>query len=136
MNKMLKITAAAAMAVNVFALAGCGGREAHPIATTNLGDASMDCASINREIAANNENIRATLHEKHTGQAKNAALGVGGIIFFPAWFFMDPKSPEKKEINAYQTRNKVLADLGRQKKCHVQQTLQISSSPAQKAQNK
>jgi len=126
-----RIAALAALALS-FVLAGCGGREAHPIATTNLGDATMDCGAIDREIAANNENIRATLHEKHTGQAKNAALGAAGIVFFPAWFFMDPKSPERKELDAYRTRNQVLASLAAQKKCQVRQGVQVEEQPPQK----
>lgn len=98
---------------------GCGGREAHPVAVTNLNDSGLDCAAIEREIMANNQNIRTTLKEKSNGQLKNAALGVGGLIIWPAWFFMDPKSPEKVEITAYQNRNNVLKNLANQKKCKI-----------------
>lgn len=108
-----------ALMVMMNMLSGCGGREARPVAVTNINDNRLDCASIEREIIANNDNIKTTMKEKSNGQLKNAALGVGGLIIWPAWFFMDPKSPEKKEIDAYQNRNKVLVSLAKQKKCRI-----------------
>lgn len=99
-------------------LLGCAGREAHPIAATNPSDSVFDCAGIEREFAANERQILATLKERSNAQGKNVVLGVtGALIFFPALFFMDPKSPEKVEIDALRNRNKVLEDIARSKKC-------------------
>lgn len=99
-------------------LAGCGGREAHPIASTNPSDSVFDCAGIEREYSANERQILATVKERADAEGKNVILGVtGAIVFFPALFFMDPKSPEKVEITALRNRNKVLEEIARTKKC-------------------
>lgn len=99
-------------------LAGCGGREAKPISATNPTDSAFDCAGITREYAANERQILATLKERSQAQGKNIILGAtGALIFFPALFFMDPKSPEKVEIDALRNRNKVLEDIARTKRC-------------------
>ncbi|GGA77598.1 hypothetical protein GCM10011491_00950 [Brucella endophytica] len=110
--------AVAALVGLSLAMAGCGGREAKPIAITNATDSSLDCAAVSREFAANERQILATLKERTQAQGKNIVLGVtGAVIFFPALFFMDPKSPEKVEIDALRNRNKVLEDIARTKKC-------------------
>ncbi len=98
-------------------LSGCGGREAKPIAVTNPTDSAFDCAGISREFAANERQIISTLKERTQAQGKNIVLGAAGMFFFPAWFFMDPKSPEKVEIDALRNRNKVLEDIARTRKC-------------------
>lgn len=99
-------------------LGGCGGREAHPVASTNPSDSAFDCAGISREFEANERQILVTLKERSQAQGKNLVLGAtGALIFFPALFFMDPKSPEKVEIDALRNRNKVLEEISRVKKC-------------------
>ena len=98
-------------------LAGCGGREAKPIAITNPTDSAFDCAGVSREFAANERQITITLKERSQAQGKNIVLGAAGVLFLPALFFMDPKSPEKVEIDALRNRNKVLEDIARTKKC-------------------
>ena len=40
-------------------------------------------------------------------------------MFFPALFFIDPKSPERVEIDALRNRNNVLVDLAKSKKCRI-----------------
>ncbi len=115
MNKTLNLTIAVGLSL---ALAGCGGREAKPISATNPSDSVFDCAGISREYAANERQILATLKERSQAQGKNMILGAtGAILFFPALFFMDPKSPEKVEIDALRNRNGVLEDIARNKKC-------------------
>ncbi|WP_162944018.1 MULTISPECIES: hypothetical protein [unclassified Rhizobium] len=99
-------------------LSGCGGREAHPIASTNAGDSGADCSGISREFAANERQILTTVKERSQAQGKNVILGATGVLlFWPALFFMDPKSPEKIEIDALRNRNQVLTDLARSRKC-------------------
>ncbi|TCR78705.1 hypothetical protein [Rhizobium sp. BK376] len=99
-------------------LSSCGGREAHPIASTSVGDGGMDCGGITREFAANERQIIATVKERSQAQGKNVILGATGVLlFWPALFFMDPKSPEKIEIDALRNRNQVLTDLARSRKC-------------------
>lgn len=116
------VLTAAALSVSLV-LAGCGGRDAHPISSTNPSDSVFDCAGIDREFQANERQIEATIKERSGAQGKNVVLGVtGALIFWPALFFMDPKSPEKVEIDALRNRNKVLEDIARAKKCPVPQS--------------
>lgn len=114
---MNKVNLVAAVAGITVILAGCGGREAKPVAITNPTDSAFDCAGISREFAANERQIMATLKERSQAQGKNIVLGAAGVFFLPALFFMDPKSPEKVEIDALRNRNKVLEDIARTKKC-------------------
>jgi hypothetical protein len=101
-------------------LSGCGGREAHPIAVTNVADNGMDCGSVSREFEANERQITSTVKERSQAEGKNVILGATGVLlFFPALFFMDPKSPEKVEIDALRNRNNVLTELARSKRCPV-----------------
>ncbi len=110
--------AIAAMLCCASVLSGCGGREAHPIAATNLGDSGMDCGGITREFAANERHILATVKERSQAEGKNVILGATGVLlFWPALFFMDPKSPEKVEIDALRNRNQVLVEFGRSRGC-------------------
>ena len=114
----MKLSSTVILVATAIALVGCGGRDAKPIAITNPTDSAFDCAGISREHAANERQILATLKERSQAQGKNIILGAtGAILFFPALFFMDPKSPEKVEIDALRNRNKVLEDIARTKKC-------------------
>lgn len=98
-------------------LSGCGGREAHPVAAVSAVDRSLDCASISREFAANERQVVSLIKERSAGAGKNVALAAVGVFMLPALFFIDPKSPEKVEIDALRNRNSVLADIARSKKC-------------------
>lgn len=104
-------------------LSSCGGREAHPIAATNVSDTALDCSAVSREFEANERQILATVKERAQAQGKNVILGATGVLlFFPALFFMDPKSPEKVEIDALRNRNNVLTEIARSKRCPVPKT--------------
>ncbi len=104
-------------------ISGCGGRAAHPVASTNPTDSAFDCAGIKREFEANERQILATVKERADAQGKNVILGATGVLlFFPALFFMDPKSPEKLEIDALRNRNQVLAEIAKAKRCPVPQS--------------
>lgn len=105
----------------------CAGRDAKPVSITNIHDNQLDCASITREFEANERQILLTLKEKDDAVAKNVVLGITGVvIFFPALFFMDPKSPERVEIEALRSRNRVLEELAKTKKsCALTTTLEL-----------
>ena len=95
-------------------LAGCAGREARPVASTNPTDSAFDCAGITREFEANERQITSTVKERTDAQGKNIVLGATGVLLFlPALFFMDPKSPEKVEIDALRNRNNVLTSIAK-----------------------
>ncbi len=98
-------------------LLGCAGRSAHPVAVTNSMDGVLDCAGISREFVANERSIQGTLRERSFAQGKNVVVGAAGFVFLPAWFLLDPKSPERTEIDALRNRNKVLENISRSKGC-------------------
>ena len=104
-------------------LASCAGRDPRPIAVTNATDSSLDCASITREFNANEDQIISTTKERNAAIGKNVVFAATGVLLFaPALFFIDPKSPERVEIDALRSRNKVLTDLARTKRCPVPQS--------------
>jgi hypothetical protein len=116
-SKTLALSISALIGCSII-LSSCGGREAHPIASTSAGDRGLACDGISREFAANERQILATVKERSQAQGKNVILGATGVLlFWPALFFMDPKSPEKIEIDALRNRNQVLTDLARSRKC-------------------
>ncbi len=116
-RKALALPTAALLSCSII-LSGCGGREAHPIASTTAGDIGLQCSGINREFAANERQILSTVKERSQAQGKNVILGATGVLlFWPALFFMDPKSPEKIEIDALRNRNQVLTDIARSRGC-------------------
>lgn len=118
-----RVRAAAFVAVAplvVIAVTGCGGREAHPVSVTRAEDQTLNCVSLVREFEANERQVVATLKERNDGRAKNVVLTATGVLLFlPALFFIDPKSPERVEIQALRNRNEVLADIARGKSCSL-----------------
>ncbi len=123
-RNFIKIAVTFSFAASV---AACGGREARPVAVTNMQDGQLDCPAITREFEANERQILTTLKEKDDGVAKNVVLGVTGVVLFlPALFFMDPKSPERVEIEALRSRNGVLQSLAKTKKnCVLESKLAV-----------
>ncbi|PSH70966.1 hypothetical protein CU102_02665 [Phyllobacterium brassicacearum] len=79
-------------------------------------DSQFDCAGVAREFEANESSVIAINKEKSGADAKNIVFGVtGAVLFWPALFLMDPKSPERVEIEALRNRNLVLTDIARTK---------------------
>lgn len=93
-------------------LAGCGGREAHPVAASLPGDSIASCPVLASEYQANATQIASKGGERALNNGKNAVVGAAGaLLFTPALFFMDLKSYEKAEIDALEARNQVLQGL-------------------------
>lgn len=118
-----KLSVVFALLATAIVVSGCGGRAANPVASTNPTDSAFDCAGIKREFEANERQVLATVKERSDAQGKNVILGATGVLlFWPALFFMDPKSPEKLEIDALRNRNQVLAEIAKSKKCPAPQS--------------
>ena len=124
----------------IVAVSACAGREPHPIAATNATDSQFDCAGLSREFAANERSVIAIGKEKAGANARNIAFGVTGVVlFWPALFLMDPKSPQRVEIDALHNRNLVVADIARTKGCPLPKSQldeyykKLKAAPAQKA---
>ncbi|PXW58204.1 hypothetical protein C7450_106381 [Chelatococcus asaccharovorans] len=98
--------------VTSIALAGCGGREAHPVAAAQPGDSRASCPALMSEYQANATQMASKGGERALNNGKNAIVGAAGaLLFAPSLFFMDLKSYEKAEIDALQARNQVLQGL-------------------------
>ena len=107
---MTKLTnLAAILAVTTIALAGCAGREAHPVAVVQAQDASASCTAIQAEIAANESQAHKLSGQAETHNATNAVVGVvGAVLFWPALFALDLSDYEKQEISALKERDSYL----------------------------
>lgn len=93
-------------------LAGCGGREAHPVAAVQPGDSRASCPVLASEYQANATQIASKGGERALNNGKNAVVGAAGVLLFaPSLFFMDLKSYEKAEIDALEARNQVIQGL-------------------------
>lgn len=113
-----KVTALTLIALT---LAGCAGRSAHPITVNQLGDEGKSCQTLQSELVRIENNIQRLIPEADkTG--KNVALGVTGLIVWPAWLFMDLSSAEKEEINAYRARHDHLVTIAQSKQCTLTST--------------
>jgi len=100
-------------------LAGCAGRAANPVTINQMGDENKSCQVIKSEIKTIENNIQRLIPESNkTG--KNVALGITGLIVWPAWLFMDLSNAEKEEINAYRARHDRLITLAQTKNCNNQ----------------
>jgi hypothetical protein len=99
------------IAAFAFVLSACAGRDAQPVATVQIQDASSDCAMINAEIQANNKRAEALSSEQNAKIAQNVAAGVVGVVIWPVWFAMDTKGAASTEAAALQARQEYLSNL-------------------------
>lgn len=97
-------------------LAGCAGRTANPVMVHQTNDLGKSCPVLQSELINIENNIQRLVPETKKG-GKNIALGVAGLVAWPAWLFMDLSSAEKEEINAYKQRHDYLSSIAREKQC-------------------
>lgn len=99
-------------------LAGCAGRAANPVAVNQLGDETKSCQALKSELKSIENNVQRLVPESNkTG--RNVALGVAGLVVWPAWLFMDLSTAEKEEINAYRSRYDRLVSIAEAKQCSM-----------------
>lgn len=77
-----KLSVVFALVATASVVSGCGGRAAHPVASTNPADSAFDCAGIKREFEANERQVLATVKERSDAQGKNVVLGATGVLLF------------------------------------------------------
>lgn len=97
---------------------GCMGTAPKPVAQVQYGDDRKTCQMLQAEVA-DCEAQAKKLEEKH-GQkvGANIFIGIlGGILFWPALFFLDTKSDENAEIDALMKRRQSLAAIAQDKEC-------------------
>ncbi|MDU8929784.1 hypothetical protein RXV86_20550 [Alisedimentitalea sp. MJ-SS2] len=106
------------LVVSSLALSACAGRKPNPVEIVQDGDAKLSCKELRQEISVNNAAILKLVDEKKKKQGDNVAAGVvGGLIFFPALFFMDVKGAAGEEARAYQRRNEGLLKRYEHRRC-------------------
>ncbi len=106
------------LSLSILTMTGCGGREANPIRTRQLGDEQKSCDALRTEMYyIQNEISRLLPKSDKTG--KNVALGVAGAFLIIPWFFMDLKEGEKKEVEAYRKRYNQLLMISQQRDCKL-----------------
>jgi len=94
--------AALGLALLAGAVAGCGGRVAHPVAITTPLDATLDCDHLRAERRVNLARIADLGGERQHAQTNN----VGQFVFNP--LFIDLSQSEQREIVALDARNQEL----------------------------
>lgn len=99
-------------------LTGCAGRSAHPVTVRQTGDEGKSCQTLQSELVQIENNIQRLIPETDKS-GKNIALGVTGLIVWPAWLFMDLSSAEKEEVNAFRARHDHLITIANSKQCSV-----------------
>lgn len=94
----------------------CAGRDAHPIATTQLQDNTASCTAIQAEADANTLRISQLSHEEGWKVAQNVGAGIVGLFTFGiGWVGMDFKDAAGTERQAIESRNQYLAQLSVEK---------------------
>lgn len=103
----------------VSVLTGCAGRAPNPVTINQFGDEQKSCQALKNEMKMIENNVQRLIPQSDkTG--KNVALGVAGLIVWPAWLFMDLSNAEKEEINAYRMRYDHLMTIAQSKQCNSQ----------------
>ncbi len=109
---MRKVLLAATAAIS---LTSCAGRAPDPVQTVQLKDATMDCAAITAEIAANTAHQGELGREKGAKVVQNVAAGVAGVFIWPVWFAMDFQGAAGTESKALDVRDQYLSTLAVQR---------------------
>lgn len=97
-------------------LVACAGRTAYPITVHQMDDAHQSCAFLRNEIK-NIETEIQRLVPQTDKTGKNVAVGIVGLVVWPAWLFMDLSSAEKEELHAYRMRYDHLISIYKEKNC-------------------
>ena len=100
------------LAVGTILLAGCGGRVAIPVQTSQSSDSVLTCSHISAEM----KSIQQYIAELTQADSDKAGHNVGTLLLIGP-FWLDATDTEKKEILTIHARNKRLAELGEAKNC-------------------
>ena len=96
--------------------AGCAGRTANPVMSSQYGDQNKSCNALRIELSQTEQELRRLLPETDKA-GKNTLLGVAGLFLIVPWFFMDFKDAEQVEVNALRQRYNTLTIMASEKKC-------------------
>ena len=100
-------------------LAACGGRDADPVASRQIGDKDLTCEEIEIELIDIQGDIDVLIGEKSDSRSENVAWGIAGLFFFPLWLGLDLTETEQIEMRAFEKRGRELERLARRKNCDL-----------------
>ena len=92
-----------ALFIMVCFMAGCAGREAHPVQVVRSSDASLSCQQIDTEQLMIDGEARKLAGDADK-TAKNASLAAAGAFLIVPYFFIDLSEAEEIELNALRAR--------------------------------
>lgn len=99
-------------------LTACAGRKPVLVEKINDQDYKMDCVMLKAEIDECETIIIDKYHNgKNTMSNTIGAAVVGYVLFPPAFFLMDLKVADYKEMDSYRERRKHLIELGKENSC-------------------
>ena len=99
-------------------LSGCMGTAPRRIESFQYGDEAKTCQILQAEVADCESQIKKLESKRKSKVGGNIALGiVGGVLFWPALFFLDAKSDENAEIEGLSKRRHNLASIAQDKGC-------------------
>lgn len=101
-------------------LTGCAARNVVPVAMTQPGDEALDCASLARELAANEASAARFLHQDRQVEQANTARNVGSVIPGVGLLLVlstDLSNEEQIKARALIDRDEQLRFLAKRKQC-------------------
>ncbi len=100
-------------------LAGCAGREAHPVAIMQDYDKELTCNQIRAEIKSNEQKAQQLAGEGESARTANVVVGtVGVLLFWPALFALNLSDAERQEMTALSERNTHLTTMADMHGCN------------------
>jgi hypothetical protein len=99
--------------VAVAFLAGCGGRVANPIKTSNVLDDKLSCSHLAAEHDVNFLRALELAGERKSASANN----LGMLVLSP--FLLNLNDSERKEIIALSERNKYIEEIAMRRSCPI-----------------
>jgi len=109
----------AVLGLCALAVAGCAGREAHPVAIMQDYDKALTCDQIRAEIHANETKAQELAGEGESARTANVVVGtVGVLLFWPALFALNLSDAERQEMTALSERNTHLTTMADMHGCN------------------
>lgn len=102
-------------------IAGCSGRETHPIPVVQPGDEERSCTGIQKELDFIESEIRRLVPQAKRKTLDNIIYGVLGVFCLGgSWYEIDLSKKEQVEIEAYRQRYNRLLDLSSEQNCGIE----------------
>lgn len=98
-------------------LIGCAGRDPQLELISKPNDSRLSCRQIKTEQSALLNKMQIASSGKSDSNIHNVVAGAAGLIFIPAWFFLDLKGADAKELRSQQARYNQLVSMAQAKGC-------------------